>query len=290
MRRPGRLIGSAWLIYLIAWFVPVHEHGMVRFPGGLPGWEAFRVAFNPIWPYNGPSASHWYGAVLSSSSALTNLVLLASIPVALRSSSLMRTRLAWMGLGSGVINALWMLDGGTLLRIGYYLWWASFIVLAAGLFRMGRGERGHEQVANFPTHEHLERPGRRHIMESRAGRMAVWVLSGLLAAMFMFAGMTKLLGAEGDIRDFAAWRYPDWFRLVIGAIEVVSAVLLLIPRAGYLGAAGISGILLWAGYTFVVRVPEESGRAPLTLTLLAMTMVVWYARRDKGFSSPRRVH
>jgi hypothetical protein len=145
MRRPGRLIGSAWLIHFTAWFVPVHENGMVRFPGGLPGWEAFRVAFNPIWPYNGSSASHWYGAVLSSSSALTNLVMLASIPVVLRSSSLMRTRLAWMALGSGVINAQWMLDEGrTVLLVGYYLWWASFIVLAAGLFRMGRGERGQE--------------------------------------------------------------------------------------------------------------------------------------------------
>ena len=127
-------------------------------------------------------------------------------------------------------------------------------------------------------------------MESKVRRIAVWVLSGLLAAMFLFAGATKLLGAEGDIRNFAAWRYPDWFRLVIGAIEVVSAVLLLIPQAAYLGAAGISGILLWAGYTFLVRVPEESGRAPLTLTLLAMAVVVGYARRDKRFSSSRRVH
>ena len=126
-------------------------------------------------------------------------------------------------------------------------------------------------------------------MESNAGRIAVWVLSGLLAAIFLFAGATKLLGAEVEIRDFAAWRYPDWFRLVIGAIEVVSAVLLLIPQAAYLGAAGISGVLLWAGYTFVVRVPEESGRAPLTLTLLAMAVVVGYARRDKWRRSPRRV-
>jgi hypothetical protein len=78
--------------------------------------------------------------------------MLASIPVELRSSSPLRTRLAWMALGSGVINAQWMLDEGrTVLRIGYYLWWASFIVLAAALFRMLRGERGQEQVASGPT-------------------------------------------------------------------------------------------------------------------------------------------
>jgi uncharacterized membrane protein YphA (DoxX/SURF4 family) len=126
-------------------------------------------------------------------------------------------------------------------------------------------------------------------MESKASRIAVWALSGLLAAIFLFAGATKLLGAEGEVRDFAAWRYPDWLRLVIGAIEVVSAVLLLIPQAAYIGAAGISGILLWAGYTFVVRVPEESGRAPLTLTLFAIAVLVGYARRDRTLRRPRRV-
>jgi hypothetical protein len=153
MKRPGRLIGSAWLIYFIAWFVPVHQYGVVRFPGGLPGWEAFRMAFNPIWPYGRGWANHWFGAVLTSSSALTNLIILASIPVVLRSSGRMRTRLAWVALGAGVINAQWWIlnQGRADLRIGYYLWWASFIVLAAGIFRTGRGERSQEYVASGPT-------------------------------------------------------------------------------------------------------------------------------------------
>jgi hypothetical protein len=126
-------------------------------------------------------------------------------------------------------------------------------------------------------------------MESKAGRIAVWVLSGLLAAIFLFAGATKLLGTEGEIRDFAGWRYPDWFRLVIGGIEVVSAVLLLIPQAASVGAAGICGPPLGRRIPFVIRVPEESGRAPLTLTLLTMAAVVGYAKRGKRLRSPRRV-
>ena len=126
-------------------------------------------------------------------------------------------------------------------------------------------------------------------METKASRIAVWV-SRLLAAMFLFAGSTKLLGAEGDIQHFAAWRYPDWFRFVVGSIEVVSAVLLLIPRTAFVGAVGISVTLLWAGYTFLVRVPEESRRALPTLVLLVMIAAVGYAKRPRWLSRTRRTH
>lgn len=124
-------------------------------------------------------------------------------------------------------------------------------------------------------------------METRATRMVVW-LSRLLAAMFLFAGLTKLLGAESDIQHFAAWRYPDWLRFVVGSVEVVSALLLLIPRAAQFGAAGISLTLLWAGYTFLVRVPGESRRALPTLALLVMVVTVGYARRSRRVSRQGR--
>jgi uncharacterized membrane protein YphA (DoxX/SURF4 family) len=115
-------------------------------------------------------------------------------------------------------------------------------------------------------------------MESKARRITVWV-SRLLAAMFLFAGLKKLLGAQVDIQHFAAWGYPDWFRPVVGSIEVVSALLLLIPRLAYLGAAGISVTLLWAGYTFLVRVPQESWRALPTLALLLIVAMVGWTLR-----------
>jgi putative oxidoreductase len=118
-------------------------------------------------------------------------------------------------------------------------------------------------------------------METKASRITVWV-SRLLAAMFLFAGLKKLLGAEVDIQHFAAWGYPDWFRLVVGSIEVVSAALLLIPRVAYLGAAGICVTLLWAAYTFLWRVPEESWRALPTLALLLIVAMVGYMRRPES--------
>ena len=141
MARPSRVIASAWLIHAVAWFAPVHKYG-VRLPQGLPGWQAFRIAFSPIWPYEGSEVGPWYGAVLTSSSALTNLVIIASVPIILKGSQRARTALACVALVASLVNAQWVVDKDWMdLRLGYYLWWLSFVVLGAGLFRMNRDER-----------------------------------------------------------------------------------------------------------------------------------------------------
>lgn len=114
---------------------------------------------------------------------------------------------------------------------------------------------------------------------SLAGRVLVWVLSIGLAFIFLAAGVPKLAGTEGHIRHFAAWGYPDWFRLVVGTIETVSAISLLIPRVAWLGAVGLMMIMAGATYTHVIRVPAEAGRAPFTLGLLAAAAIVAIARR-----------
>ena len=77
----------------------------------------------------------------------------------------------------------------------------------------------------------------------------VWLPSLLLTFIFLMAGLPKLAGAEGHIRHFVTWGYPDWFRLVVGAIEVTSAVLLLVPRLAFFGALGIAVIMSGATYT-----------------------------------------
>ena len=114
---------------------------------------------------------------------------------------------------------------------------------------------------------------------ARASRVAIWVLSLLLTFVFLMAGIPKLAGVQGHVQHFARWGYPDWFRLVVGAVEVGSAVLLLIPRFAFFGAAGIAVIMAGATYTHLVRVPEEASRAPLTLSLLALAAIVGFARR-----------
>jgi putative oxidoreductase len=110
----------------------------------------------------------------------------------------------------------------------------------------------------------------------------VWIPSILLAFIFLMAGVPKLAGAEGHIRHFVTWGYPDWFRLVVGAIETTSAVLLLVPRLAFFGAMAIGVIMCGATYTHLIRVPEEAGRAPFTLALLVLALLVAYFRRPRA--------
>ena len=127
MPRPGRVVGAAWLIHAIAWLVPVHRYG-VRLPEGVPGWEACRIALSPIWPYDGSGSwDPWWGAALAFAGGLTNLVMIASLPIVLQRAPRPRSlpvTLAWAAIGATMLNAQWVIDKDWAdLRVGYYLWW-----------------------------------------------------------------------------------------------------------------------------------------------------------------------
>ena len=109
----------------------------------------------------------------------------------------------------------------------------------------------------------------------------VWLPSLVLTFIFLMAGLPKLAGADAHVRHFEVWRYPDGFRLVVGAIETTSAVLLMVPRLAFAGALGIAIVMAGATYTHLIRVPEEAGRAPFTLSLLGLALLVAYCRRPR---------
>jgi putative oxidoreductase len=115
---------------------------------------------------------------------------------------------------------------------------------------------------------------------SKLKTAGVWIVSGLLAALFLLTGIPKLMGAEGWLRHFARWGYPDWFRLVVGTAEVASAVLLLIPNFATLGACGVIVVMAGATYTHLFRAPDEGGRAVFTLAVLLLAAVVGFMRRS----------
>ncbi|MBW5447105.1 DoxX family membrane protein [Cohnella sp. CFH 77786] len=57
-----------------------------------------------------------------------------------------------------------------------------------------------------------------------------WILQGLLAAMFIMAGLGKVSGSKMHRDSFDHLRLPQWFRVVTGLVELVGAALLI---AGY---------------------------------------------------------
>src|SRR5208282_281724 len=71
---------------------------------------------------------------------------------------------------------------------------------------------------------------------SKAINIALWILQVLTAAAFLMAGFAKLSGQPMMVDTFEKIGAGQWFRYVTGGIEVVSAVLLLVPRATPVGA------------------------------------------------------
>ena len=57
-------------------------------------------------------------------------------------------------------------------------------------------------------------------MNARTANIVAWVLQGLLAAAFVMAGGTKLLGVAGAEVTFEQIGWDQWFRYVTGLIEV----------------------------------------------------------------------
>jgi hypothetical protein len=128
------LILIGWLLYAIAWFLPVHKEG-VTLPKGLPGWEALLLALALL-----EEAETWYSAILSVTSAVTNLLILGSPLVVLRKSANLSRGFGWAALVAILINAHWYVlsEARQDLRIGYFLWWFAFVPVMIGLFRLSR--------------------------------------------------------------------------------------------------------------------------------------------------------
>jgi len=136
MKKTHLLIVIAYLSHLAAWFLPVEKYGDT-FPTYLPGWEAFRVAASAVWPYDGFKTEAWYNGVPGTMSAVTTvLFVLGSGWVLAIPSRRLRRASAWIAACAFIVNAQWVLAERSDLRIGYFLWWASFLLLAIGLFRL----------------------------------------------------------------------------------------------------------------------------------------------------------
>ena len=72
---------------------------------------------------------------------------------------------------------------------------------------------------------------------SRGKEIALWSLQALTAAAFLMAGFGKLSGQPMMVQMFEKLGIGQWFRYLTGSIEVVSAILLLVPRFIPVGAA-----------------------------------------------------
>ena len=77
-----------------------------------------------------------------------------------------------------------------------------------------------------------------------AREVALWLITVFLAYVFLRQGFAKFSDDSGWARAFRVWHYPDWFRILIGVVEVTAVVLLFIPRVALVGAIMIVIVML----------------------------------------------
>lgn len=110
-----------------------------------------------------------------------------------------------------------------------------------------------------------------------AREAALWIVTAFLAWVFLRQGIAKFSDTSGWATAFRVWHYPDWFRILIGVLEVLAVLLLVVRRVASLGAAIIMVVMLGAMATHVrTGHPRQVTSEILPLTL---STIVFVARR-----------
>lgn len=113
---------------------------------------------------------------------------------------------------------------------------------------------------------------------SKGKLIALWTLTVLPAALFLFAGWPKLTAQPPFPDKWVQFGLPLWFLYVTGAIEIGGALLLLIPRTAVFGSLLLSATMVGAVLTHL-KIGDVAHIA-LPLVLLAAVATVGYARRQ----------
>jgi putative oxidoreductase len=108
----------------------------------------------------------------------------------------------------------------------------------------------------------------------RGTNIALWVIQVLLALTFAMAGIMKLVGPEMAVKQFALLGLGQWFRYLTGILEIIAAVLLVLPTWSGLGALLLVPIMIGAAAAHVA-VFKDSPAAPVVILGLA-AVVAWF--------------
>ncbi len=113
---------------------------------------------------------------------------------------------------------------------------------------------------------------------SKTRNYATWVLTILSAPVYLAAGYAKVSGQVMMVQGFAAYGLPDWFRVAIGSLELVGAILLLMPAFTGMASFGLSIIMIGALACHVMFPPLVAGIGPLVL--LCILTYIWLTRKN----------
>jgi hypothetical protein len=114
-------------------------------------------------------------------------------------------------------------------------------------------------------------------------RRIVWGVRILLALAFGAAGATKLAGVPQMVQLFDAVGFGQWFRYLTGAVEVIGAILLLVPATGFVGGLLLAATMVGGVATHLLLIGGNP--APAIVLGLLSALVAW-TLRPASLSTP----
>lgn len=109
---------------------------------------------------------------------------------------------------------------------------------------------------------------------SKTRKTITWGLTLLLTLVFVGSGYSKVSGQDMMVQAFTLYGLPDWFRITIGALEIVGGVLLLMPALAGISAFGLSIIMVGAIACHAMFTPL-SAAVPAAVLFLSLTYIYW---------------
>jgi uncharacterized membrane protein YphA (DoxX/SURF4 family) len=120
-----------------------------------------------------------------------------------------------------------------------------------------------------------------------AKEIGIWVLTALLVFMFGNAGIRKFPEHGGWAAMFRQVGFADWFRYLIGVVEVAAALLLLVPRTAAYGALAVIAVMIGAIATNVINHMPRGIVAP-AVALVVAAIVLTARWRQRVMLRPAR--
>jgi len=103
-----------------------------------------------------------------------------------------------------------------------------------------------------------------------------WILSLLLALIFLSVGSMKLMSRPVTVQEFAQVGLGQWFRYFTGILEVAGAICILVPPLSRWGAVLLAAVMSGA---VVAHLTALHSPPTLPAILLVMVLAVTWLRR-----------
>ena len=113
--------------------------------------------------------------------------------------------------------------------------------------------------------------------------IALWIVQGLLAALFLFAGGMKLVMPIEEMMKQMPIPLPGWFVQFTGIVEVLGAIGLILPwllriRPGLTPLAAAGLVIVMIGATVYTLAAGDFATAPIPLVVGILAAFVAYGR------------